>query len=89
MLIARSVAPGSSAPASEVTAPASNAAATTRSLEIASMVPYDRAYVTAGFKDSPWARYNANRLAHDPQVAARTEGLRCEFAVIRSLGRGQ
>jgi hypothetical protein len=49
-------------------------------LEIASMTPYARAYAEAGFKDSPWAAYNANKLAHDPAVAARIEELRTEFA---------
>lgn len=43
------------------------------------MTPYDRAYVEAGFSNTPWARYNANRLAHDPAVAARIAELRGEF----------
>jgi hypothetical protein len=49
-------------------------------LEIASMTPYDRAYVEAGFKASPWAKFNANKLAHDPEVAARIDELRQEFS---------
>jgi hypothetical protein len=49
-------------------------------VEIASMTPYDRAYVAAGFKDSPWAAYNANKLAHDPVVSARIDEMRAEFS---------
>lgn len=49
-------------------------------IEVASMTPYDRAYVAAGFKDSQWAPYNANKLAHAPEVEARIEELRAEFA---------
>lgn len=44
------------------------------------MTPYDRAYIAAGFKDSEWAPYNANKLAHAPEVAVRIEELRAEFA---------
>lgn len=54
-------------------------------LEIATMTPYDRAYVAAGFSDTPWAKYNANRLAHDPAVAARIAELREQFAEKNQL----
>ena len=49
-------------------------------VEIAAMTPYDRAYVAAGYKDTPWARYNASRLAHEPEVAERINELRAAFS---------
>ena len=49
-------------------------------IEIAAMTPYDRAYVAAGYKDTPWARYNASRLAHEPEVAERIDELRAAFS---------
>jgi hypothetical protein len=47
--------------------------------EVSAMTPLDRAYVLAGFRDSPWARYNASKLAHQPAVAARISELQAEF----------
>src|SRR5262245_2163412 len=49
-------------------------------LEIAAMTPLEQAYVDAGYKSSPWAKYNASKLAHDPDVAARIEELQGEFS---------
>lgn len=48
--------------------------------EVASMTPLDRAYVLAGYTDSQWARFNASKLAHLSEVAARIEELQDEFA---------
>jgi hypothetical protein len=53
--------------------------------EIAAMVPYDLAYVNAGYADTKWARYNANRLAHRPAIAARINELRDEFDRTASI----
>jgi hypothetical protein len=49
-------------------------------IEVASMTPLARAYVTAGYVDTPWAKYNASRLAHTPEVAARISELQEQFA---------
>jgi hypothetical protein len=49
-------------------------------IEVASMTPLDRAYVLAGYSDTPWARYNASKLAHVPEVAARIDELLAEFS---------
>jgi hypothetical protein len=50
-------------------------------VEVASMVPVDRAYLAAGFRSKPeWARPNGSKLAHVPEVAARIMELRSEFA---------
>jgi hypothetical protein len=50
-------------------------------VEVASMVPVDRAYLAAGFRSKPeWARPNGSKLAHIPEVAARISELRSEFA---------
>src|SRR5580704_5134716 len=48
--------------------------------EVAAMTPLDRAYVLAGYADTPWARYNASKLAHVPEVAARIDELMTEFS---------
>src|ERR1700760_3976889 len=49
-------------------------------IEVASMVPVDRAYMAAGFRSKPeWARPNGSKLAHVPEVAARIDELREEF----------
>src|SRR5262245_58021002 len=50
----------------------------TFAIEVAAMTPLDRAYVIAGYRDSPWARYNASKLAHVPEVAARIDELLAE-----------
>lgn len=42
------------------------------------MTPYVSAYVAAGYTDSPWARYNASKLAHIPEVAGRIAELQAE-----------
>ncbi len=44
------------------------------------MTPCDRAYVLAGYSDTPWARYNTSKLAHVPEVAARIEELMDQFS---------
>jgi hypothetical protein len=49
-------------------------------IEVAAMTPLDRAYVLAGYSDTPWARYNASKLAHMPEVAARIDDLQTEFS---------
>jgi hypothetical protein len=50
-------------------------------VEVASMVPVDRAYLASGFRSKPeWARPNGSKLAHVPEVAARISELRSEFA---------
>jgi phage terminase small subunit len=49
-------------------------------VEVASMVPVDRAYLAAGFRSKPeWARPNGSKLCHIPEVAARIDELRGEF----------
>lgn len=48
-------------------------------VEVASMTPYASAYVASGYADSPWAAYNASKLAHIPEVAARIEELQTEY----------
>jgi hypothetical protein len=48
-------------------------------VEIAAMTPFDRAYVAAGYTDSPWACYNASRLSNLPEVAERIKELQAEF----------
>jgi hypothetical protein len=51
-------------------------------VEVASMVPVDRAYLAAGFRSkAEWARPNGSKLAHVPEVAARISELRSEFVV--------
>jgi phage terminase small subunit len=54
-------------------------------VEVASMTPPDRAYLLAGFKDSKWARYNAQKLANSPAVAVRLAELQREFAARAQL----
>jgi hypothetical protein len=55
-------------------------------VEVASMVPVDRAYLVAGFRSKPeWARPNGSKLAHVPEVAARIMELRNEFTAGCSL----
>jgi phage terminase small subunit len=49
-------------------------------VEIASSTPYHQAYVEAGYKDSPSARFNASRLANTPVVAARIAELQAAIA---------
>jgi hypothetical protein len=49
-------------------------------IEVAAMTPLDRAYVLAGYADTPWARYNASKLAHVPEVAARIDELQARFS---------
>ncbi len=49
-------------------------------IEIAAMTPLDRAYVAAGYSDTPWARYNASKLTHVPEVTARIDELQREFS---------
>jgi Terminase small subunit len=49
-------------------------------VEVAAMSPLDRAYVLAGYADTPWARYNASKLAHVPEVADRIDELQTEFS---------
>jgi Terminase small subunit len=49
-------------------------------IEVAAMTPLDRAYVLAGYLDTPWARYNASKLTHAPEVAARIDELQTEFS---------
>jgi Terminase small subunit len=49
-------------------------------IEVAAMTPLDRAYVLAGYSDTPWARYNASKLAHVPEVASRIDELQTEFS---------
>jgi hypothetical protein len=48
-------------------------------VEVASMTPLARAYVEAGYRDSPWAAYNASKLAHQPEVADRINELCAEL----------
>jgi hypothetical protein len=49
-------------------------------VEVASMVPVDRAYLAAGFRSKPeWARPNGSKLAHVTEVAVRIAELRSEF----------
>jgi hypothetical protein len=49
-------------------------------IEVASMVPVDRAYLAAGFRSKPeWSRPNGSKLAHVPEVANRISELRDEF----------
>jgi hypothetical protein len=52
----------------------------TFAIEVAAMTPLDRAYVLAGYSDTPWARYNASKLAHIAEVAARIDELQMQFA---------
>jgi hypothetical protein len=49
-------------------------------IEVAAMTPLASAYVAAGYRDTPWARYNASKLAHVPEVAQRIDELQAEFA---------
>jgi hypothetical protein len=49
-------------------------------IEVASMTPLGRTYVLAGYSDTPWARYNASKLAHVPEVAARIGELMDQFS---------
>jgi hypothetical protein len=49
-------------------------------IEVASMTPFDRAYVLAGYSDTPWARCNTSKRAHVPEVAARIEELMDQFS---------
>jgi Terminase small subunit len=52
----------------------------TFAIEVAAMTPLASAYVAAGYRDTPWARYNASKLAHEPEVARRIDELQAEFA---------
>jgi hypothetical protein len=52
----------------------------TFAIEVAAMTPLASAYVSAGYRDTPWARYNASKLAHVPEVAARIDELQEKFA---------
>jgi hypothetical protein len=52
----------------------------TFAIEVAAMTPLASAYVAAGYRDTPWARYNASKLAHVPEVAKRIDELQAEFA---------
>jgi Terminase small subunit len=55
-------------------------------IEVASMVPVDRAYMAAGFRSkAQWARPNGSKLAHVPEVASRISELRAEFAASCAL----
>jgi len=55
-------------------------------VEVASMVPVDRAYLAAGFRSKPeWARPNGSKLAHEPAVAARIAELQNEFKSSAAL----
>jgi len=55
-------------------------------VEVASMVPVDRAYLAAGYRSKPqWARPNGSKLAHTPEVAARIDELREEFKASCAL----
>jgi phage terminase small subunit len=55
-------------------------------VEVASMVPVDRAYLAAGFRSKPeWARPNGSKLAHEPSVAARIAELQNEFKSSAAL----
>jgi Terminase small subunit len=49
-------------------------------IEVAGMAPYASAYVAAGYRDSPWACYNASKLAHVPEVAMRIAELQAEHS---------
>jgi len=49
-------------------------------IEVASMTPLATAYVLAGYADTPWARYNASKLAHVSEVAARIDELQTQFS---------
>jgi hypothetical protein len=49
-------------------------------IEVAGMAPCASAYVAAGYRDSPWACYNASKLAHVPEVAARIAELQAEHS---------
>jgi hypothetical protein len=49
-------------------------------IEVASLTPLGRAYVLAGYRDTPWARYNASKLAHVPEVSARIDELQAQFS---------
>ena len=49
-------------------------------VEVAAMTPLATAYTLAGYTDLPWARYNASKLAHVPEVAARIDELMTEFS---------
>jgi hypothetical protein len=52
----------------------------TFAIEVAAMTPLASAYVAAGYRDTPWARYNASKLAHVAEVAARIDELQAEFS---------
>jgi hypothetical protein len=55
-------------------------------VEVASMVPVDRAYALAGFKSAPeWCRPNGVKLSRIPEVAARIAELRNEFTASCQL----
>jgi Terminase small subunit len=54
-------------------------------IEVASGTPLDRAYVAAGFKGGRWARPNASKLAHRPEVAARIGELQQQYATEGGL----
>jgi hypothetical protein len=55
-------------------------------VEVASMVPVDRAYSLAGFKSAPaWCRPNGAKLAQKPEVAMRIAELQEEFKLSAAL----
>ena len=54
-------------------------------IEVASGTPLDRAYVAAGFKGGRWARPNASKLAHRPEVAVRIGELQQQYATEGGL----
>ncbi|MGY4294602.1 phage terminase small subunit [Bradyrhizobium sp. i1.4.4] len=55
-------------------------------VEVASMVPVERAYLAAGFRSKPeWARPNGSKLSRKPDVAARIDELRGEFTANCAL----
>jgi hypothetical protein len=54
-------------------------------IEVASGTPLDRAYVAAGFRGGRWARPNASKLAHRPDVAVRIGELQQQYAIEGGL----
>ena len=54
-------------------------------IDVASGTPLDRAYVAAGFKGGRWARPNASKLAHQPEVGVRIGELQQQYALQGGL----
>lgn len=54
-------------------------------IECACGTPLDRAYTVAGFKGGRWARPNASKLAHRPEVAVRIGELQQQYATEGGL----